>query len=93
MKTIIILSKKPFEEYAKKIQTRFLKYGFYCDINISDSPISEKIKTATLLKYDYIFVICRKEQEEEKISLVNMEHGDSGGSIMLSFEKMLDFIR
>lgn len=54
-------------DYAKTVKETFSKYEV--DIDMSDDKIGKKIRNAEVLKYNYIFVLGKKEEESKSINV------------------------
>lgn len=65
--------------YAKELAQKFLDRGFICDIDDSNESVGKKVRSAQLLKVNYMLTIGDKEVENRTAALRtrdNVVHGE-----------------
>jgi threonyl-tRNA synthetase len=65
--------------YAQALSKQFLTKHFICDIDDSNESIAKKVRTAQLLKYNYMLTIGDQEIEHKTAALRtrdNVVHGE-----------------
>lgn len=64
---IVIPINNKFTDYCENIKKSLNKY--YTDIDVSNNTLQYKIKWATMLKYNYILVVGKREMEHQTVNL------------------------
>lgn len=65
--------------YAHELKKRIEKFGIDCDIDESSESVGKKVRTAQMLKYNYMLTVGDKEVENKTIALRtrdNVVHGE-----------------
>jgi threonyl-tRNA synthetase len=65
--------------YAEELAKRFRDHGFVCDIDDSNESVGKKVRTAQLLKVNYMLTVGDKEIENKTAALRtrdNVVHGE-----------------
>jgi threonyl-tRNA synthetase len=65
--------------YAKELKETIEKSGIDCDIDDSNESVGKKVRTAQLLKYNYLLTVGDKEVENKTVALRtrdNVVHGE-----------------
>lgn len=66
-------------EYAEELAKRMRAQGFVCDIDDSNESVGKKVRTAQLLKYNYMLTVGDQEVEHKTAALRtrdNIVHGE-----------------
>ncbi len=74
---ILPLSEK-FLNYAKKIEEFAKKEGIRCKIDSENEKLGYKVRRAEIEKVPYIFIVGKKEEENETVSLRKHGEGELG---------------
>jgi threonyl-tRNA synthetase len=56
-------------DFVKKLNEQLVKEGIRTEIDIDESPISGRIREASLMKIPYLIVIGDKEEKEKKLAV------------------------
>ena len=65
--------------YAKKVQQKLIEKGFVVDVDNATESVGKKIRTAQLLKINYMLTVGDQEVENKTIALRtrdNVVHGE-----------------
>lgn len=75
---ILPVSEKKYGDYAREIEDIFKKEGFFVEVDLRDESLGKKIREATQLKTNYLFIVGEKEKKEKNISVRTREGKDLG---------------
>jgi len=65
-------------KYAKKIEKILKKEGIRCKIDSENEKLGYKVRKAEIEKVPYVFVVGKKEEESERVSIRKHGEGDIG---------------
>ncbi len=75
---ILPVSEKKFGDYAKEIGEILNNEGFYVEVDLRDESLGKKIREATQLKTNYLFIVGEREKNDKTVSIRTREGVDLG---------------
>lgn len=75
---VLPVSEKKFGAYAKEVGDILKNEGFFVEVDLRDESLGKKIREATQLKTNYIFVIGEREEKDKSVSVRTREGKDLG---------------
>lgn len=87
---ILPVSEKKFGNYAKEIEELLKREGFFVEADLRDESLSKKIREATQLKTNYLFIVGEKEVKDNSVSVRTREGEDLGA---FSIQEIIDKLK
>ncbi len=75
---VLPVSEKRFGDYAKEVVEILRKEGFYVEADLRDESLGKKIREATQLKTNYLFIVGEREEKNKSVSVRTREGVDLG---------------
>ncbi|EFA85860.1 threonyl-tRNA synthetase [Heterostelium album PN500] len=77
----------PYNDYLNAVKQRLFDAGYHIDSDLSDKTINKKLREAITLRYNYLVVIGKEEQDNNTITI---RRRDSTDQITLTLDKFLE---
>ncbi|MEJ5166190.1 MAG: threonine--tRNA ligase [Thermoanaerobaculia bacterium] len=91
---VLPVSEKKFGEYAREVGEILKKEGFFVDVDLRDESLGKKIREATQLKTNYLFIVGEREEREKSVSVRTRDGKDLGSfSLKDIIEKLKNEIK
>ncbi len=75
---ILPVSEKKFGNYAIEVGEILKREGFYVEVDLRDESLGKKIREATQLKTNYLFIVGEREKNGSSVSVRTREGKDYG---------------
>jgi len=75
---VLPVSEKRFGDYAKEVGDILNKEGFFVEVDLRDESLGKKIREATQLKTNYLFIVGEREEKDKSVSVRTREGQDLG---------------
>ena len=75
---VLPVSEKRFGDYAKEVGDILKKEGFFVEVDLRDESLGKKIREATQLKTNYLFIVGEREEKDKSVSVRTREGQDLG---------------